>query len=286
MTLSEQEVLEKLQAAVTELTPSQLSVLAEMAESLKKRIHKWRLETSVIVTPEFLDSFADRLLVHHAMGAEKFSKKPFEFAFVRAMRASGQQAELATSATDPGADVKVGNERYSLKSEASKKISRTSIVVSKLAEARWIREDGGNPEWLFSGIQSKVLPRFEDYEHVLILRAFDDVMDQVPAVRYELVEIPLDLLRRVDTIKISDINIAKKGKNGGGSARVVREIDNEGKLKHLFTLNFDGSVEKLKLSSLKTDECVLHASWIIPIPPEAALIDDEDDESSSTTSED
>jgi hypothetical protein len=274
MTLHRQEILEQLQLKAYQLKLSQVSLLIEMADNLRKNILSERNSESGMVTLEFMDSFADRLLIHHAMGAEKFSKKPFEFAFVRAMRAAGRQAEIAESGTDPGADIIVGDERYSLKTEAAKKISSGSITVSKLAEARWIRDDGKNAEWLFNGIYHKVLPRFDDYEHVLILRAFDATLDGGPAVRYELVEVPLDLLREVKNVVLEDIKVSQ-GKNGGGSVRVLRM--NREHMKHLFTLTFDGSVEKLRLSSLKMDECILHAKWIIPIPLETAFIEDEED---------
>lgn len=296
MSPSQQEVLAQLQATAAKLTPTQIKVLTEMAESLKKKIHAERSEDSTIVTPQFLDSFADRLLIHHAMGAEKFNKKPFEFAFVRAMKASGQDAALAISSTDPGADVIVGEKRYSLKTEASRKISKTNILISKFAEAGWLRNEGKTQDDLFNGIKSYVLPRLSDYDKILILRGFDATLRDLPAVRYELIEIPLELLRRIEKTKPEDITLAKnkKGglsKNGGGSLRILgeREKGKNGNYKApeiLFTLNFDGSVEKLKISSLKVSECIRHASWVIPIPQEAALIPDEDCDSNDSNSED
>lgn len=272
MQITEQDFLDQLSRAARTLRSGQITLLVQMAEGMKKTIRMEYHPEGGVASELFADNFANRLLIHHAISAERFHKKSFEYAFQGAMQAAGRPAELADSATDPGADVRVGKVRFSLKSEGGKKISPGSITVSKLAEARWIRDDNKNPNWLLEGLNRFVIPRLLDYDHVLTLRAFDDRLSGEPAFRYDLVEIPVPLLQQMNTITVNDIRIAP-GPSGGGSARVM-----DGK-KHLFTVVFDGSVEKMRLSSLKVSECRpfgLHASWTIPVSP-VALTGDEDE---------
>jgi hypothetical protein len=220
---------------------------------------KWKEEVSSdsdIVTAAFSKNFRTRLQLHHAANEEVFNKKSFEFAFKNASIAADRTAVIETSAVNPGHDVTVDGVRFSLKTEADKKIRPKSIKISKLMEARWIRECVTGEDFR-RGVK-RILEHLSHYERVLILRAFR-FDPPTSEVRYDLLEIPLGVLRRIESIGPADFK-PRSAKSGGSSALVK---DPSGRL---FALRLDGSVEKVTISGLGVESCLMHASWTISIP--------------------
>ena len=111
-----------------------------MARAMTVDIEEYLNENSDIISSEFATNFSNRLLIHHATHTEKFAKKAFEYAFMNASIATGKSAKIISSSTNPGTDVVVDKVNFSLKTEASARINRKKITISKLMEARWIRE--------------------------------------------------------------------------------------------------------------------------------------------------
>lgn len=97
-------------------------------------------EASDICERRFADYFSNRLRLHHATAsqADKFTKKPFEFAFVDASRAAGRSGRIIPGSTHPGPDVEVDGELFSLKTEGAANVSPRVILISKFMEAKWI----------------------------------------------------------------------------------------------------------------------------------------------------
>ncbi|NMG11685.1 hypothetical protein DP117_34455 [Brasilonema sp. UFV-L1] len=143
-------------------------------------------------------------------------------------------------------------------------------------EARWIRECRVSADFARETTY-RVISHLSKYERIMMLRAYDilppvskenqteispliqnsDAIKTLPKVRYELYEIPLNVLMLVKGLQESSFK--PRTKNGGSSAKVYT-TDN----KAAFTLILDGSVEKITVSSLRIDLCFLHGSWVIP----------------------
>ncbi len=141
-------------------------------------------------------------------------------------------------------------------------------------EARWIRECKTTADFARETTY-RVMSHLRKYERMIMLRAYDilslsldnqtqvpviqdsDVVKTLPKVRYDLYEIPLNILMLIEGLKESSFK--PRTKNGGSSAKVYT-ADN----KAAFTLILDGSVEKVTVSNLRTDLCFLHGSWIVP----------------------
>ncbi len=193
------------------------------------------------------------MLIHHAVVEEKLNKKSFEYIFRDALRHDGKPARLTLSSVHPGADLILDETRFSLKTEASRGIRATKITISKLMEARWIRDKDK------FGLAQESVRRLSDhlqgYDRIVMLRAAYLASEQV---KYDLVEIPHELLALATQIGVEDIAISR-GRSGGGSA-VVRQNG-----RAVFTLKFDGSVEKITITNLLIEHCTIHATWTIPL---------------------
>ena len=242
---------------ISTLPQSQVDLLLEMVEAFTSPVEQTLLPTTDFVDSAFADQFCNRLRIHHATTAEKFKKKTFEYAFVEASRHGGHDAEITSSATMAGADVVRNGERFSLKTEASANISSDSITISKFSEARWIRECSG-PRDFCRETQSRIPRHLDEYDRVVTLRAIDQ---ETSRIRYDLVEIPTDVLRRIEVLTPQDFS--EPTVNGSSSADIR---DSTGR--RLFKLRLDGSVEKVTISGLLIACCVTHASWTVAVVDE------------------
>lgn len=242
-------VLKKLKG----VDESACQILETMIDSLGGPLLEEILPDSDIALPAFAQNFRQRLQIHHATHEEVFKKKTFEFAFKAASIAAGKRAIIDPNESNPGHDVMVDGGKFSLKTEGGKKISANRITISKLMEARWIR-DCYTGEDFQRGMQH-LLRHFSHYERVITLRA-RRVCSPFVGVEYQLLEIPLDLFLAVKNLRAEDFR--PRGEKSGGSSAVVRYKGQEA-----FKLVLDGSVEKVTVKQLKKSLCTLHATWVV-----------------------
>lgn len=251
MTNSENIAVE-LNRLWTTLDQGQQLLLLDIAKFMTRPIESYVNPESDILSPRFVANFSNRLLIHHATHEEKFKKKSFEYAFHAASQAEERKSQIVASQVNPGADVIANGVAFSLKTEAAKGIQPQKIFISKLMEARWIRECAVGADF-YRGIQEKVVPHLEQYQRIVTLRAFD-----LPGqrVKYDFVEIPRDVLLAVRTLRPE--SFSPRTKNGGSRAAVSFNG------RQAFSLNLDGSVEKIQVTGLDVSVCVLHGSWTMP----------------------
>lgn len=247
---------QNLENLIQVLTSTQLEILLELATAMTSQIEEDVEGSSDILTPEFTTHFSNRLLIHHATHEEFLSKKSFEYAFVAASRASGKMSQVTLSSTHSGADAIVDGVKFSLKTEASQKIAKDRIVISKLMEARWIR-DCLTPSDFATAARQRIVAHLQQYQRILILRT-----SKIPTskIRYDLIEVPVELLLRIESLTESDFQ--PKSKSGGSRAEIKQESDLSNR--KAFSLILDGSVEKVTISGLDLRLCTRHGSWILP----------------------
>jgi len=240
--------IERLLRAATRLHPQRLDVLLELAVALGRDVAVSVDPDSDLMTPEFVEDFSARLIAYHALHEQKLTKKTFEFVFQGACRAAGQNAKITSSPVNPGADITVDGVPFSLKTEGARSMSRAKISISKLMEARWIRECRSSQDFAQETV-AHVVEHLQSYRRMLVLRAFS----VAAGFEYHLVEIPLDVLMQVQHLTAADFS--PRTDNGGSSAHV-----------HVgdaiaFTLRLDGSVEKVTVSGLQIEFCMKHGVW-------------------------
>jgi len=240
-----------LENLISALSPERRALLKEIVEALSREVRANINPRSDICSPAFALEFQDRLTFYHARHDEPLNKKTFEYAFVKASRVAGRTAVIDDSPVNPGTDVIVDGTSYSLKTEASQGISRAHITISKLMEARWIRECRTGQDFI-RGVKARVQEHLRQYERILMLRAFT-ITDPSRGFEYHLIEIPLDVLLQIASLKAGDFS--PRTSNGSSHADVYK---NE---KKLFSLRLDGSVEKITISNLNAANCIFHGSW-------------------------
>ena len=252
---------EDLHAAILTLSPAQIHILTEMAEAMKDSIGQTLVSDSDILVTAFVDHFSNRLRMHHATHSEKFKKKAFEFAFHSACIAAGRKSVIVNDPTNPGADVIVDGVPFSLKTEAAASIHDEHISISKLMEARWIRECLTREDFARETTR-RVVAHLEKYARILMLRAFTLSPTEI---RYDLMEIPRELLLKISVLKPADFE--ERTENGSSRADVYVP-EGKGRIR-AFSVRLDGSVEKVTISGLLTVLCVRHGSWKMKtVPPE------------------
>ena len=169
---------------------------------------------------------------------------------------SGHTASLA-SKCNPGHDATTDGVRLSLKTQADKGIKEDIIWISKfmeLGKGNW----GDNPEDLV-GLLQQFLTHMNAYDRILILRT----LTKAPKWKYELVEIPKDLLMNAKTGELKMMDNSRQYPKPGYC--YVRNQAGE----PIFDLYFDGGSErKLQIKNLNKSYCSVHAIWEFIIPPE------------------
>jgi type II restriction enzyme len=124
----------------------------------------------------------------------------------------------------------------------------------ELGKGQW----NDNPDDL-EGLRQQFLFHMQSYDRILVLRA----LEKAPQWKYELVEIPKDLLSRARygrlEMRLHSRQVPKPG---------YCFVDDESG-QNLFNLYFDGGTErKLQIKNLRKERCRVHATWEFVIPKE------------------
>jgi hypothetical protein len=240
---------EELAILINQLSPERISLLVEMGHALTRSVVADISSDSDIVVRAFERDFSGRLLLFHAMHDAALTKKTFEYFFCGSSRVAGRDVVLTENSVYPGEDVVVNGVKFSLKTEGGKSIRHSAIHISKLMEARWIRECHSADDFC-SLSKERIGAHLNHYERIISLRSF--LADS--KVRYELVEIPKDVLLGISRLHPSDFS--PRTENGSSRATVRGSKGNPS-----FVLCLDGSVEKITVRNLPLNLCKVHATW-------------------------
>ncbi len=143
---------------------------------------------------------------------------------------------------NPGHDITIGEERISLKTQADKNLRLGVINIHKFMElgrGNWT----DNPQDLIQ-LREQYLVHLKGYDRVLVLRNTAYPTPANPYWRYELVEIPVDLLQKA-AYGTLEMMLDSRQMPKPGYCRVVDAIGNLD-----FRLYFDGGTERKTNASL------------------------------------
>jgi type II restriction enzyme len=245
--------LEKIQQLLPALTPSQLGWIESVTDAFSLPKHFNRLNNSDLVSASMLASFGDALRIHHCFSREPFSKDKFEYTLERVLQSESRDAILA-SRGNPGQDITIDGQGFSLKTEAAANINNHKIHISKfheLGKGHWV----DNVADLY-GLRDQFSEHLNHYDRVLVLRKLRRSIRFCYA--YELVEIPKPLLELAalatpDQFEMR-LNSAQTPKPGYCYIPSRSAPD--------FMLYFDGGTErKLQIKGLLKSRCRVHATW-------------------------
>jgi hypothetical protein len=172
----------------------------------------------------------------------------FEALVEQAFRLSGWPAEkvVPTTPNSPWHDLLVGKVRLSLKSETGKATRRDKISITKLCTT----ETG---EWSAAVLAKYAVAHLARHDRMLMVRAIwaDECFD------YQLVEIPLRLLKMLARAQLSEVG-SRRGRRSIGGDVIVQG-------KRVFHVHFDGADGKCQIQQLLLSRCTILRQWRQPV---------------------
>lgn len=143
----------------------------------------------------------------------------------------------------PRHDLLVEKKRISLKTETGEGTKQERITITKLCTTE---REPWTPEVLIE----RVMEHLARYDIIIMLRA----VWKLPLIHYQLVEIPIMLLKRIQTGEFVGVGY-RKGRQSLGS-----DI-NDKKGEKLFRAHFDASDGKYSIRDLKISLCGILLEW-------------------------
>jgi hypothetical protein len=250
----EKELLDALVEAIAPLSLGRLEVLTGIVEAFAADLEVAVDPDSDFANDAFAQAFGDRLLIHHTLSRENFTKDKFEHGLEATLQIIGVPANLAARG-NPGHDMTVRDERWSLKTQAERNIKEDRIHISKFMElgrGKWHSEAD------LPGLRDRMFEHMKGYDRIFTLRALSAATPNDPFYRYELVEIPKSLLQKAAGVPCVMHHRSRQNPKPGACTVVE-----DGEL--LFELYFDGGTErKLQVRQLAKAACRVHATWRFP----------------------
>lgn len=235
------------------LEESQIGWLEEIARQFNRPHTFRRNDSSDFMSECLLEEIGDGVRLHHCFSKESFTKDKFEYLMERAANLCGVDAQLARRG-NPGHDITIKGEKFSLKTQADKNIKRNTLHISKfmeLGKGQWSDKDDD-----LIGLRDQFFSHMKSYDRILVLRTLCKAPKDW---EYELVEIPKPLLERAAMGRLQMTHTSTQMPKPGN----CYVTDNAGK--QMFTLYFDGGTErKLQIKAIDISSCIVHAQWKFP----------------------
>ena len=247
---------DELRRRLDDLSPMGVHFVARMVESLSDPPQAQRSaprQTWITAEPDWIEYFGLLISAHHGLAVDALKETGFENAFRSACEAVGWSVDPPASATRRFVDLTVetpdGKRRkLSLKSTAARRLSQSTIHISKLTEAAWIQDVRSA-----KSRRTRTLGLFREYcaavDAILILRAFRDDPQSIP-YRYQLVEIPSAIFASLPSLPQSafDADGPTLDCEFRGDASAAR-------------VSLDRSDAKVTVKQVKLSACDLHEVW-------------------------
>ncbi len=155
-------------------------------------------------------------------------------------------AHIAQNAPNqPEHDLIVGESRVSLKTETGKGTKERRIQITKLCTTE-------RDPWEASNLVERAMAHLSRYDTILMLRAVWS--QEGDRIRYQLIEIPVPLLKRMGEVEFAAVGRRASRRSIGGDC-----VDEDGDL--LFHIHFDGSDGKCQIRNLDLDRCTQLMTW-------------------------
>jgi len=142
----------------------------------------------------------------------------------------------------PRHDLLVDDRRISLKTETGLNTKLSQITITKLCTTE-------QEPWEAGVLIRRVMDHLGRYDIILMFRA----VWEGEAVRYQLVEIPVETLKQIDKVVLEKVG-RRKGRQSLG-ADVIRYGE------RVFRVHFDASDGKCSIRNLGIQHCILLEEW-------------------------
>lgn len=204
-----------------------------------------------LFTPAFLGKLQRWIGTHHPVYPHLPPQGVYFASLVeRAFLHTGWPREqvVLTNPNSPKADIAVGGHRLSLKTETGNITRRNLISITKLCTT----ETG---DWTSESLIQHALSHLSRYEGILMLRA---IWGRENVIDYQLVEIPLTLLRKMEGCQALPVGRRQGRKSLGCDVKEAGDV--------LFHVHFDGADGQCQLRGLRVDRCIMLVEWEQPVP--------------------
>lgn len=204
---------------------------------------------SNIFTQQFLITLEGLVKMHHSIYHDV---PPQGIYFERLVKEAFTRSSIpftevkATTRNAPKADIIVGGLRLSLKTETGEGTKENSITITKLCTT----EKG---PWEAESLVNHALSHLSRYDYILMLRAIWDR----PVIHYQLVDIPIMILRRIEGKKLETVE-RRKGKQS--LATDIYDKDRK-----VFRVLFDAADGKCTVRNLLVSECQILTTFDVMI---------------------
>jgi hypothetical protein len=202
-----------------------------------------------LFTTRFVEALKSLVERHHSIYPRVSPQGIFFESLVeRAFLAIGwpRNQVIPTPANSPSHDLTVGATKISVKTETGLGTKPTRINITKLCTT----ETG---EWSSEPLIRHVLNHLGRYDHILMLRA---LLSPGVAYHYQLLEVPLELLRRIDGLTAMPVGTRV------GRRSLAMDVLGEGGV--LFHVHFDGADGKCQIQRLQVETCRMLIEWDQP----------------------
>ena len=196
------------------------------------------VETRSLFPQEFLVTLRGLVGIHHSI----YARIPpqgiyFEALVEEAFRRTGRPFTRIEPGgrNQPRHDLLIENTRLSIKTETGQGTNRDSITITKLCTTE--REP-----WSPEVLKARVVEHLSRYDEILMLRA----IWQLPVIHYQLLRIPIEILRRIGTAELHPVGRDARRRSLG--ADVLRRGQ------RMFHVHFDGSDGKCQVRNLQVRE--------------------------------
>lgn len=245
---------DELKAALDSFSPIKIEFVAKVVESLANppSANIRSKGTWLTSEPDWIEYFGLALSVHHGATTEPLGLTSFETVFRNACEQLRWSIDPPGSPTERFIDLVVrpqsgDRRRLSLKSSAAKKLSKTTLHISKLTEAAWIQDVRTARDR-----RDHALELFRQYQgavtQIVMLRAFREDIDKIPH-KYQLVEIPVSIF---DSIQQAPLEVFER------DAPVIEcTVGNRVAAEVLL----DRSDAKITVKKIQLAACTVHAEW-------------------------
>lgn len=152
----------------------------------------------------------------------------------------------ATGRNQPRHDLVVGKTKLSLKTETGEGTHPQFISITKLCTTE--REP-----WTPPVLVARVMEHLRRYDVILMLRA----IWEPPVIHYQLVEIPISLVRLIETAELHPVGKRKGRQSLGADVRSGEE--------KVFHVHFDGSDGKCQVRDLDLRLCRMLGQWDVQV---------------------
>jgi len=201
-----------------------------------------------LFTEAFLSAVQSLVTRHHSI----YPRLPPQGIFLEALVEQGfllagwtREQIVPTIPNSPRHDLLVGSVRLSIKSETGRATKANAVSITKLCTT----ETG---DWNADFLVSHAIAHLGRHDRMLMLRA---VWDE-PAFVYQLLEIPLDLLRRMQAVSFAPV-----GTRSGRRSLAADIMDGE---ERLYRVHFDGADGKCQIHNLLVGRCRMLRGWREP----------------------